>query len=68
MRRGKHREKYKIINENTDKKFEKNTKIKEENGYERYKNIILYASWIKNNEVNEIKSDGEVKASIIFDK
>ena len=61
-------EKYKIINENTDKKFEKNTKIKEENGYERYKNIILYASWIKNNEVNEIKSDGEVKASIIFDK
>ncbi len=42
--------------------------VTEENGYERYKNITLYASWIKNNEVNEIKSDGEVKASIIFDK
>ena len=56
------------IDEKTDKEFEKDTKIKEENGYERYKNITLYASWIKNNEVNEIKSDGEVKASIIFDK
>ena len=56
------------INEETDKEFEKDTKIKEENGYERYKNITLYASWIKNNEVNEIKSDGEIKASIIFDK
>ena len=56
------------IDENTDKEFEKDTKIKEENGYERYKNITLYASWIKNNEVNEIKSDGEIKASIIFDK
>lgn len=32
------------------------------------KDITLYASWIKNNEVNEIKSDVEVKASIIFDK
>ena len=56
------------IDEKTDKEFEKDTKIKEENGYERYKNITLYASWTKNNEVNEIKSDGEVKASIIFDK
>ena len=56
------------IDEKTDKEFEKDTKIKEENGYERYKNITLYASWIKNNEVNEIKSYGEVKASIIFDK
>lgn len=56
------------IDEKTDKEFEKDTKIKEENGYERYKNITLYASWIKNNEVNEIKSDGEIKASIIFDK
>ena len=55
-------------NEKTDKEFDKDTPIKEENGYERYKNITLYASWIKNNEVNEIKSDGEVKASIIFDK
>ena len=55
-------------NEKTDKEFDKDTPIKEESGYERYKNITLYASWIKNNEVNEIKSDGEVKASIIFDK
>ena len=53
------------IDEKTDKEFEKDTKIKEENGYERYKNITLYASWTKN---NEIKNDGEVKASIIFDK
>ena len=53
------------IDENTDKEFEKDTKIREENGYERYKNITLYASWVKN---NEIKNDGEVKASIIFDK
>ena len=53
------------IDENTDKEFEKDTKIKEENGYERYKNITLYASWTKN---KEIKNDGEVKASIIFDK
>lgn len=53
------------IDEKTDKEFEKDTKIKEENGYERYKNITLYASWTKN---NEIKNDGEVNASIIFDK
>lgn len=53
------------IDEKTDKEFEKDTKIKEENGYERYKNITLYASWIKN---NEIKNDGEVNAIIIFDK
>ena len=53
------------IDENSDKEFDKDTKIKEENGYERYKNITLYASWTKN---NEIKSDGEVKASIVFYK
>ena len=53
------------IDEKTDKEFEKDTKIKEENGYERYKNITLYASWSKN---KEIKNNGEVKASIIFDK
>lgn len=51
------------IDEKTDKEFEKDTKIKEDNGYERYKNLTLYASWIK----NEIKSDGEIKASITFD-
>ena len=53
------------IDEQTDKEFDKDTKIKEENGYERYKHITLYATWIKN---NEIKSDGEVKASIVFNK
>ena len=53
------------IDEKTDKEFEKDTKIKEENGYERYKNITLYASWTKN---KEIKNNGEVKASIIFAK
>ena len=53
------------IDVKTDKEFEKDTRIKEENGYERYKNITLYASWTKN---NEIKNDGEVKASIIFAK
>lgn len=53
------------IDEQTDKEFDKDTKIKEENGYERYKNITLYATWIKN---NEIKSDGDINASITFDK
>ena len=53
------------IDEETDKEFDKDTKIKEENGYERYKNITLYATWIKN---NEIKSDGDINASITFDK
>ena len=53
------------INEETDKEFDKDTKIKEENGYERYKHITLYATWIKN---NEIKSDGDINVSITFDK
>ena len=53
------------IDEKTDKEFDKDTKIKEENGYERYKNITLYATWIKN---NEIKSDGDINVSITFDK
>lgn len=53
------------IDEETDKEFDKDTKIKEENGYERYKNITLYATWIKK---NEIKSDGDINVSITFDK
>ena len=53
------------IDEKTDKEFEKDTKIKEENGYERYKNITLYASWTKKNEIN---NNGEIKASITFEK
>ena len=51
--------------EKTDKEFDKDTPIKEESGYERYKNITLYATWIKN---NEIKSDGDINAIITFDK
>ncbi len=53
------------IDEKTDKEFEKDTKIKEESGYERYKNITLYATWTKN---NEIKNNGDVKASVTFEK
>lgn len=36
-------------NEETNKKFDKDTLITEESGYERYKNVTLYASWTKNN-------------------
>lgn len=50
--------------------FEKDTLIKEESGYERYKNITLYASWTKNagttETVKEIESTGETKANIEF--
>lgn len=55
--------------EETDKKFDKDTLIKEESGYERYKNVTLYASWTKQNDtVKEIKSNGNTKASVVFDK
>ena len=37
-------------NEETNSKFDKDTLITEDNGYERYKNITLYASWTKNND------------------
>jgi len=48
---------------------EKDTLIKEDNGYERYKNITLYASWTANNDtVKEIKSNGLIKAIVNFDK
>lgn len=36
-------------NEETNKEFDKDTLITEESGYERYKNVTLYASWTKNN-------------------
>ena len=36
-------------NEETNKEFDKDTLITEDNGYERYKNVTLYASWTKNN-------------------
>ena len=39
--------------EETNSKFDKDTLITEDNGYERYKNITLYASWTKNNDVPE---------------
>ena len=48
---------------------EKDTLIKDDNGYERYKNVTLYASWIANNDtVKEIKSNGLIKAIVNFDK
>ena len=61
--------------EKTDKEFDKDTLIKEENGYERYKNVTLYASWTKTSgepeqpvkeTVKEIQSTGETKAKIEF--
>ena len=64
-------------NEETDKEFEKDTLIKEESGYERYKNVTLYASWTKisgepekpaKETVKEIQSTGEIKAKIEFAK
>ena len=64
-------------NEETDKEFEKDTLIKEESGYERYKNVTLYASWTKTSgkpeqpvkeTVKEIQSTGETKAKIEFAK
>ena len=64
-------------NEETDKEFEKDTLIKEESGYERYKNVTLYASWTKisgkpeqpvKETVKEIQSTGETKAKIEFAK
>ena len=67
-------------NEETDKEFEKDTLIKEESGYERYKNVTLYASWTKKSgesgeaeqpskeTVKEIQSTGETKAKIEFAK
>ena len=64
-------------NEETDKEFEKDTIIKEESGYERYKNVTLYASWTKTSgepeqqvkeTVKEIQSTGETKAKIEFEK
>ena len=64
-------------NEETDKEFDKDTLIKEESGYERYKNVTLYASWTKTSgkpeqpvkeTVKEIQSTGETKAKIEFAK
>lgn len=67
-------------NEETDKEFEKDTLVKEESGFEWYKNVTLYASWTKKSgesgeaeqpskeTVKEIQSTGETKAKIEFAK
>ena len=62
-------------NEETNKKYDKDTLITEDNGYVRYKNVTLYASWTKSSgepekpgkdTVKEIQSTGETKAKIEF--
>ena len=62
-------------NEETNKEFDKDTLITEESGYERYKNVTLYASWTKTSgepenpgkdTVKELQSTGETKAKIEF--
>ena len=40
-------------NEETNSEFDKDTLITYDSGYERYKNVTLYASWTKNNDVPE---------------
>ena len=64
-------------NEETNKEFDKDTLITEDNGYVRYKNVTLYASWTKtsggpenpgNDTVKEIQSTGDIKAKIEFAK
>ena len=63
--------------EKTDKEFDKDTLIKEESGYEIYKNVTLYASWTKTSgepeqpvkeTVKEIQSTGKTKGKIEFEK
>ena len=62
-------------NEETNKKFDKDTLVEEESGYELYKNVTLYASWTKasgepenpgKDTVKELQSTGETKAKIEF--
>ena len=51
---------------------EKDTLIKNGMGAEYYQNVTLYASWTKNTSADdnkkEIKSDGDIKGSIVFEK
>ena len=63
-------------NEETNKEFDKDTLITEDNGYERYKNVTLYATWTKNSgqpenpvkeTVKELQSTGDTKAKIEFE-
>ena len=62
-------------NEETNKKYDKDTLVKEESCYELYKNVTLYASWTKapgepenpgKDTVKELQSTGETKAKIEF--
>ena len=56
-------------NDETDKEFDKDTLITEDSGYERYKNVTLYASWkVAGETVKEIQSTGDIKAKIEFAK
>ena len=57
-------------NEETNKEFDKDTLITESNGYVRYKNVTLYASWTKTSgeTVKEIQSTGKTNAKIEFEK
>ena len=50
----------------------RDTTIRNELGAEYYQNVTLYATWTKNADagetVKEIKSDGDIKASIVFEE
>ena len=54
----------------TNNEFDKDTLIKYDGGYERYKNVTLYASWTKasGETVKEIQSTGKTNAKIEFEK
>ena len=63
--------------EETNKEFDKDTLITEDNGYVRYKNVTLYATWTKTSgqpenpvkeTVKELQSTGDTKAKIEFEK
>ncbi len=52
------------INEETDKEFDKDTVITEDNGYQRYKNITLYATWTENPYMaGDANGDNEITVS-----
>ncbi len=62
-------------NEETNKEFDKDTLITESNGYVRYKNVTLYASWTKTSgepekpvkeTVKVLRSTGEIKTIVEF--
>ena len=60
-------------NEETNKEFDKDTLIDGGNGYSRYKNITLYASWTKNPDlvpepVETVKKLESTKGTIEFEE